>query len=87
MISVIGVNLGELNVTWQRSFQEHNKRPSEDGNGVLALSAFMLSTLQTPLARKALVKEMWESGADTIVSLLISLGDLMIILLTPIGYD
>lgn len=28
----------------------------------------MLSTLQTPLARKKLVKELWESGAYTIVS-------------------
>ena len=27
-----------------------------------------MSALPTPLARKALVKEMWESGAETIVS-------------------
>lgn len=67
-ISTIGINLGKLDVTWQRSFQEHNKRPSEEADGVLALSAFMLSTIQNPLSRKALVKEMWESGADTIVS-------------------
>jgi ribosomal protein RSM22 (predicted rRNA methylase) len=33
----------------------------------LALSAFALSGLQSPLARKQLVKEMWESGADVIV--------------------
>ena len=71
MISVIGVNLGDLNVAWQRSFQEQNKQSSGEGNGVLALSAFMLSTIQTPLARKTLVKEMWDSGADTIVRYLI----------------
>ena len=34
----------------------------------MALSAFYLSTLPTPLARKAIVKEMWQSGAEVIVS-------------------
>ncbi|KAI0692972.1 mitochondrial small ribosomal subunit Rsm22-domain-containing protein [Cytidiella melzeri] len=61
------VNLGELEVTWKQAFKESNKVPYTEGNGVLAISAFMLSSLQTPLARKTLVTQMWESGADTIV--------------------
>ncbi|KAI0348145.1 Rsm22-domain-containing protein [Trametopsis cervina] len=62
-----GINLGETAITWKPTLKESHKRPSTDGNGSLAISAFMLSSLQTPLARKALVMEMWESGADTIV--------------------
>jgi ribosomal protein RSM22 (predicted rRNA methylase) len=33
----------------------------------VALSAFSLSSLSTPIARKQLIKEMWESGADVFV--------------------
>lgn len=54
--------------------------PYVEGNGVMALSAFMLSSLPTPLARKALVTEMWDSGADTIVKFLISLPDVALTL-------
>jgi len=38
------------------------------GSDTLALSAFMLSALPTAQARKVLVKEMWESGAEIMVS-------------------
>ncbi|KAF8665511.1 hypothetical protein AX16_000525 [Volvariella volvacea WC 439] len=62
------VNLGDSNISWQKTFREENKMPLSEGHDVLALSAFMLTTL-TPLARKALVKEMWESGAHVIVLL------------------
>jgi hypothetical protein len=62
------VNIGALDVAWQQTLKESDKVPYIEGNGVLALSAFMLSSLQTPLARKTLVTEMWESGADTIVT-------------------
>jgi len=55
-------------VKWKKSFQEDDIIKRVDAHDTLALSAFMLSTLQTPLARKKLVKEMWESGAHTIVS-------------------
>lgn len=37
------------------------------GKDTIALSAFMLSALPTDQARKVLVKEMWESGAEMIV--------------------
>lgn len=38
------------------------------GHNALAISAFHLSSLPTALARKQMVKEMWESGAHTLVS-------------------
>ncbi|KAH7922862.1 Rsm22-domain-containing protein [Leucogyrophana mollusca] len=62
-----GVDLGSLSATWQKTFREDNKIKRTEGNDVLALSAFMLSSLPTPLSKKALVKELWESGAHTIV--------------------
>ncbi|KAH9949373.1 mitochondrial small ribosomal subunit Rsm22-domain-containing protein [Amylocystis lapponica] len=61
------VKLGGLSISWQKSFQETDRIQRTEGGDVLALSAFMLSSLPTPLARKALVKEMWESGAGTMV--------------------
>ncbi|KAL0577279.1 37S ribosomal protein S22 [Marasmius crinis-equi] len=54
-------------VSFQRSFREENKTPRSIGHDTLALSAFNLSSLSTDIARKALVKEMWESGAHTLV--------------------
>jgi hypothetical protein len=65
--NVLGVDLGRLSTSWQRSFREEDKIKRTEGADVLALSAFGLSGLPTPLARKQLVKEMWESGADVIV--------------------
>ena len=38
------------------------------GRNTLALSAFMLTSLFTRQERKALVKEMWDSGAHVMVS-------------------
>lgn len=61
-------DLGALSATWQKSFREDGIIKRTEAHDTLALSAFMLSTLQTPLAKKKLVKEMWESGAHTIVS-------------------
>ncbi|KAG2756344.1 Rsm22-domain-containing protein [Suillus brevipes Sb2] len=60
-------DFGTLSATWQRSFREDDIIKRTEGHDTLALSAFMLSTLQTPLARKKFVKELWESGAYTIV--------------------
>ncbi|KAG1754790.1 mitochondrial small ribosomal subunit Rsm22-domain-containing protein [Suillus paluster] len=60
-------DLGALSATWQKSFREDDIIKRTEGRDTLALSAFMLSTLQTPLARKKFVKELWESGAHTIV--------------------
>ncbi|OAX42679.1 Rsm22-domain-containing protein [Rhizopogon vinicolor AM-OR11-026] len=60
-------DLGALSATWQKSFREDDIIKRTEAHDTLALSAFMLSNLQTPLAKKKLVKEMWESGAHTIV--------------------
>ena len=54
-------------VSWQRSFQEDDRISRSQGHNVLALSAFALSSISAPSSRRALVKEMWESGAHTIV--------------------
>lgn len=52
---------------WQKSFKTDDRVPRSEGQKTLALSAFMLTSQPTPLARKAMVMEMWESGAHTIV--------------------
>ena len=54
-------------VSWQKSFQEDDRIPRSQAQDVLALSAFSLSSIPTPSSRRALVKEMWEGGAHTIV--------------------
>jgi len=54
-------------VQWQKSFKNDDRVPRSEGQKTLALSAFMLTSQPTPLARKAIVMEMWESGAHTIV--------------------
>lgn len=61
------VRRNDMVISWQKSFHEDDRIPRSQGHDVLALSAFSLSSLPTPLSRKALVKEMWESGAHTIV--------------------
>ncbi|KAH7886180.1 mitochondrial small ribosomal subunit Rsm22-domain-containing protein [Phlebopus sp. FC_14] len=58
---------GTLNVAWKKSFHESDRVDLREGHDTLAISAFMLSTLPTTLARKAMVKEIWESGAHTII--------------------
>ena len=64
------INLSDLTVQWQKAFHEEDRLERTSGKAAVALSAFMISSLPTPLARKALVKEMWESGAEVIVSAL-----------------
>jgi len=54
-------------VSWQKSFQADDRISRSQAQDVLALSAFSLSSIPTPSSRRALVKEMWESGAHTIV--------------------
>ncbi|TFK26729.1 3-methyl-2-oxobutanoate hydroxymethyltransferase [Coprinopsis marcescibilis] len=56
-----------LSVKFHKTFSQDERGEAEQANKTIALSAFVLSTLPTTLARKALVKEMWESGADTLV--------------------
>ncbi|KAG5645336.1 hypothetical protein DXG03_006398 [Asterophora parasitica] len=61
------VELGSLSLSWQKSFKEDDQIRRSEGHDAVALSAFMLTSLQTPQMRKAMVKEMWESGAHLLV--------------------
>ncbi|KAI0756542.1 mitochondrial small ribosomal subunit Rsm22-domain-containing protein [Daedaleopsis nitida] len=61
------VEMGGLSVAWQKSFHEDDVIARPDGSNVMALSAFLLSSLPTHVDRKLLVKEMWNSGAEVIV--------------------
>ncbi|KAF9245720.1 hypothetical protein BU15DRAFT_85441 [Melanogaster broomeanus] len=62
-----GTKLGGLSATWQKSFHEDDSRDPAEGYSTLALSAFMLSALPTPFAKRKMVQEMWDSGAHTII--------------------
>uniref|UniRef100_A0A0W0FSA2 Rsm22-domain-containing protein n=1 Tax=Moniliophthora roreri TaxID=221103 RepID=A0A0W0FSA2_MONRR len=64
---LLDVKSGNTAVSWQKSFHDDDNIPQSLGHDTLALSAFYLSSLPTHLARKQLVKEMWESGAHTLV--------------------
>lgn len=64
------VDCGPLSLSWQRSWHDEDKMNRSKGSDTIALSAFMLSALPTRQARKVLVKEMWESGAEVMVSIL-----------------
>jgi hypothetical protein len=60
--------IGDLNVRWQKSFKQEDVIRREDGRDTIALSAFFLTSLPDHVTRKKVVKEMWDSGAHTIVS-------------------
>lgn len=66
-IDATDVDMGSASISWKKTYHGAEKPERTEGE-VLAISAFMMSALPTPLARKALVKEMWESGAETIVN-------------------
>lgn len=59
--------MGSLHAAWQKSFHDDDAVDPVEGSSVVALSAFLLSSLPTPVDRKILIKEMWESGAEIIV--------------------
>ncbi|KAJ7755072.1 Rsm22-domain-containing protein [Mycena maculata] len=61
------IDPGPLRVSWHKSFRENDAIPRSEGHYTVALSAFMLSSLPTSVARKALIKEMWSSGAHVLV--------------------
>lgn len=63
----VDLELGEMEISWQKTFREENMINRSQGQNTLALSAFLLSSLPTPHMKKALVKQMWESGADVLV--------------------
>lgn len=60
-----------VDLSWRRRFLHDSHPQPHDGSHTVAISAFFLSTLQTLWQRKKLIKEMWESGAGTIVNKLI----------------
>ncbi|TCD70126.1 37S ribosomal protein S22 [Steccherinum ochraceum] len=60
------VDLGSTTVSWNKTFHSAEK-PVRSAGEIVAISAFTMSALPTPLKRKAMVKEMWESGAETII--------------------
>ncbi|EIW87110.1 hypothetical protein CONPUDRAFT_116167 [Coniophora puteana RWD-64-598 SS2] len=63
-----GLDIGRRDISWSKSYHEdRHSVPREEGSNTLALSAFNLSSLNPPLARKTQVKEMWQSGAGTII--------------------
>ncbi|KAF9654157.1 Rsm22-domain-containing protein [Thelephora ganbajun] len=72
------VRRNDMIVSWEKSFQEDDRIPRSQARDVLALSAFSLSSIPTPSSRRALVKQMWESGAHTIV---------IIDHKTPVGFE
>ncbi|KAG6880863.1 hypothetical protein C0992_002482, partial [Termitomyces sp. T32_za158] len=57
------IDVGNLSLRWKKSFKDEDQVPQSQGRDTIALSAFMLTSLPTAQHRKALVKEMWESGA------------------------
>jgi hypothetical protein len=64
----LDVDCGSLSVSWQKTWHEDDKMNRSRGSDTVALSAFMLSALPNGQARRGLVKEMWESGAEVMVS-------------------
>jgi len=56
-----------VGVSWQRGFHENDKIRRTEASDTLGITAFTLSSLPNAVARKALVKEMWESGANVMV--------------------
>ncbi|KAI0334478.1 hypothetical protein GY45DRAFT_1318524 [Cubamyces sp. BRFM 1775] len=61
------IDMGGLGVSWQKSFHEDNVTERAEGANVLAMSAFLISSLPSPIERKALVQEMWDSGAEVMI--------------------
>lgn len=63
-------------VSLQKTLHSSDRVPraSAVGLGTVALSAFMLNALGNPSLRRVMVKEMWDSGADVLVSVSCSKG-------------
>ncbi|KAF8807962.1 Rsm22-domain-containing protein [Phlegmacium glaucopus] len=64
---VASTPIGDLNVQWKKTFKQEDVIQREEGHDTIALSAFMLTSLSSHVAQKNLVKEMWDSGALTII--------------------
>lgn len=63
----LDVQPGHLSVSWQKGWRSEDGVEPLHGRDCVALSAFLLTTLPDTLARRGLVQEIWDSGANTIV--------------------
>lgn len=61
------MDTGLNKVKWSKGLSSSELAASREGQ-TLALSAFHLSSLPNDVSRKELVKQIWDSGADVIVS-------------------
>ena len=62
-----GVKLGSKSIRWSKGLPSSEFTDDHDANAV-AMSAFYLSSLPNVAARREVVKQMWHSGAEVIVS-------------------
>ncbi|CAK5280377.1 unnamed protein product [Mycena citricolor] len=61
------VDTGAMRVSWRKSLADHDTVPRSEGHYTVAISAFMLTSLTTHVARKQMIKEMWASGAHVMI--------------------
>lgn len=59
-----------MDIKWQKFYKETDEIPRSEGHDTIAVSAFNLTTQPDHINRKAMVKEMWASGANLIVGLI-----------------
>ncbi|KIY46340.1 hypothetical protein FISHEDRAFT_17830, partial [Fistulina hepatica ATCC 64428] len=52
---------------WQRTYHDDDRIPRTQAADTMAISAFHLTSVKDAASKKALIKEMWDSGAHTIV--------------------
>jgi hypothetical protein len=65
--NLVGVNVGNIENHWRRSFRQLDKVEEEQGGATLALSAFHLSTLPSQASQRDLIQQMWNSNAHVMV--------------------
>jgi len=56
-----------MSLSWKKGWTPEDGVLPINGGGLVALSAFFLTTLPNPLARENLLQEIWNSNANTIV--------------------
>lgn len=62
----VGLSPGSASIKWAKGLGDGPCFPLSEGH-TLALNAFQLSSLPNGIARKQVVKQMWESGASILV--------------------
>ena len=63
------VKLDGISTDWNKGFSDEYTLSARQGQNAVAISAFHLSEAKNDIERKDIVKQMWNSGAETIVSL------------------